>query len=71
MKSRDRLTTTITKRSNHMPMLTHIAIINSAGTLVRTRWNHRACGTSTLNKIKAQYIIPYGPNIRFSAIDFS
>ena len=38
----------ITKRSNHMPMLTKIEITNSTGMLVRTFLNQKSCGESTL-----------------------
>src|SRR3954471_12481668 len=53
-KSRCRLSTMITKRSSHMPMLTMIEITNSAGTVVRIFLNHSSCGMTTLHKISAQ-----------------
>src|SRR5947209_6926396 len=55
MKSRCRLTTTITNRSSHMPMFTTRDITNSAGTLVRTFRNHKSCGARMLQAISAQY----------------
>ena len=38
----------ITKRSNHMPMLTKIETTKSASRLCRTFLNQNSCGTSTL-----------------------
>src|SRR4029077_12469244 len=63
-KSRCRLVTMMTNRSSHMPTFTMIEMTNSAGTLVRTRLNHRACGVAMLQKIRAQYCSAYGPVIR-------
>jgi hypothetical protein len=38
----------MTKRSNHMPMLTKIESTNSQASDVRTRLNQNSCGLSTL-----------------------
>src|SRR3989475_1355393 len=65
MKSRCRLTTTITNRSSHMPMFTTMDITNSAGTFVRTLRNHKSCGATMLQAISAQYRTLYGPPRRF------
>jgi hypothetical protein len=46
--------TMITKRSNHIPMLTKIEITNSATTLSRSFLNQKSCGTSTLQLIIVQ-----------------
>src|SRR5262245_24492747 len=43
-KSRLRLSTMITYRSSHMPMLTTIAITKSSVGLERTDFSHSACG---------------------------
>src|SRR5712692_1522918 len=65
MKSRCRLTTTITNRSSHMPTFTTRDITNSAGTFVRTFRNHKSCGARMLQAISAQYRTRYGPPRRF------
>ena len=44
----------ITKRSNHMPMLTKIEITNMNGTLVRSFLNQKNCGEITLQVTMVQ-----------------
>jgi hypothetical protein len=38
----------MTKRSNHIPMLTMIEMANISGMLVRTFLNQKSCGKMTL-----------------------
>ena len=47
-KSRCSEVTMITKRSNHMPMLTKIESTKSQASDERTFLNQKSCGTSTL-----------------------
>ena len=54
MKSRVRLTTTITKRSSHMPVFTTIESKNRSTVLVRILWNHSNCGTMMLHRMSDQ-----------------
>src|SRR5262249_34663013 len=70
-KSRWRLVTTITKRSSHMPTLMDIATANSAGTVVRTRWNQSDCGMTTFVSSSSQYMGAYGPVKRFQIMNCS
>ncbi len=44
----------MTKRSNHMPMLTKIESTNVHGTLVRIFRNQKSCGVMTLQLIMIQ-----------------
>src|SRR5437588_140771 len=53
-KSRCKLVTTITKRSNHMPMLTTTEISHSHKRFARIFLNHSSCGVRPLQKISAQ-----------------
>src|SRR5690606_9101888 len=55
-KSRERLVTTITYRSSHIPMLTTMAMANSRPMFVRTFLNQSSWGTTPLQKISAQYM---------------
>src|SRR5215467_11920579 len=64
-KSRCSDVTMITKRSNHIPMLTTIDRTNSAGMLVRIRLDQKNCGLMTLQLIIVQYAQAYGPSARF------
>src|SRR5438045_7913559 len=64
LKSRCRLVTTMTNRSSHMPTFTMTAMAKSTIGLVRTRLNQSACGTTMLQKMSAQYVGAYGPNIQ-------
>src|SRR5665213_2515309 len=66
VKSRCKLTTTMTKRSTHIPALMPSATKNSASGCVRTRRIQSSCGIKTLRSISAQKIQPYGPNARLA-----
>ncbi len=45
----------MTKRSNHMPMLTKMQTTNITGMLVRSCFNQKSCGEITLQVIIDQY----------------
>src|SRR5437868_2476339 len=54
----------MTKRSNHMPMFTKIEMTNMNGTFVRSFFDQKNCGESTLQEIIVQYAHAYGPIAR-------
>src|SRR5215471_1300895 len=70
-KSRCKLVTMMTKRSNHIPTSTIAEIASSTPGLVRTRFHHSACGTSTLHVINPQYANRYGPVARLTCVKMS
>ena len=53
-KSRERLVTMITKRSNHMPTFTHMATSMITHRLVRSRLDQNNWGASTLQETIVQ-----------------
>jgi hypothetical protein len=63
-KSRCKLRTIITQRSNHMPILIKIEMIKIAGRFVRIRFDHNSCGMMILHPISVQYDHAYGPIVR-------
>ena len=54
-KSRCRLVTMMTNRSNHIPMLTINEITNSSGTFHLAFRDHSICGITILHRINDQY----------------
>ncbi len=54
----------ITKRSNHIPMLTKMEMKNVANKLVRSLCDQNNCGVITLQVIILQYAHQYGPVAR-------
>src|SRR5438309_1629264 len=55
----------ITKRSNHMPMLTKIEITNSAVMLVRIFLNQSSRGSNALQMIIVDVALQNDPNARY------
>src|SRR5580658_4681228 len=71
-KSRYRLVTTMTKRSNHMPVFTTIEMKNMNGIDVRSLRDHSVVsGIARLQVISTQYDQPIGPNTRFQNMNAS
>src|SRR5215468_3112578 len=64
-KSRCRLVTMMTKRSNHMPTFTSIEVPKISQGFVRAFFHQKICGLSTLQVTMIQYAQPYGPKARF------
>src|SRR6266496_3062944 len=54
----------MTKRSNHMPMFTHIATNITAARLLRSFLLHSSCGATTLQKVMMHHAHWYGPSVR-------
>ena len=63
-KSRVRVVTMITKRSNHIPMLTKIEMMKRASGLRRILRNQKNCGEITLQETMIQYAQLIGPRAR-------
>ena len=70
-KSRCSDVTMMTKRSNHMPMLTKIDTMKRTTMLVRAFLNQKTCGESTLHVIIVQYAHQYGPKARLMNVNCS
>ena len=58
----------ITNRSNHMPMLTRMDMMNTTIRFWRTFLNQNNCGTITLQDIIMTQPHQYGPSARFMKV---
>src|SRR5262245_8327068 len=63
--------TTITYRSNHMPIRTIIDTTNRTTGFSRHFFTQSTCGATKLQKIRHQYDQPYGPNMRWKFVPHS
>src|SRR5262245_18609782 len=63
-KSRCKLVTMMTKRSNHMPTFTRMDIVNRIHGVLRAFLNQKICGVITLHVNMIQNAQAYGPKAR-------
>src|SRR4051812_22195016 len=70
-KSRVSDVTMITNRSNHIPELANVAMMNTNHRFVRSRFDHMNCGAITLQDTIVQNVHANGPSARFMNVNCS